>query len=443
MLATVDQTVDHKISNYASNLPTYQSLGGAIFPCHRCVIGDPASKAPLHDGNLERDYSDEELVEYLESGHALGWSPGTAYVVMDVDVATPERPEKRGKQSLQKLKADTGLDLSEVPYVESPSGGRHYYFRRPDGIKLRKTVPDDYPDIEFISGRNYVLTAGSPHWQGGSYELCEDAQAFGLEPAQLPDGLLAVLEKTTSAAQHRVISDDHLAELLSHLDPNDYSGYDEWLDLAMASHSATGGSGLAEFNQWSLGGDAYSSEHRVEQQWESFDAEEEDGITIGTLFTRIEDARELMEPSESAAAQATPHKVKAEIEFAGIDTEQLVLDNLTEDEIEELPEKITPVDIHLSQELRHNQLRLYRRTEKDLPELFRHHGVYPKSGVLVEVMVDADPSDPESRQLQFKLLAEPKLAAILSSKFHFLKSNENDEGLWSGTKWRCPGFWRS
>lgn len=264
--------------------------------------------------------------------------------------------------------------------------------------------------------------------------------------APAPDGLIEKLKRrrriteTNSASQHRVISDELLAELLSHFDPNDYSGYDPWLIIAMASHSATGGSGFHEFHQWCMDGDAYSSEERVQQQWDSFDANEAEGVTIGTLFKAVEDARELMEPSESAAAQATLHKVKAEIEFAGIDTEKLVRDNLTEDEIEELPEKMTPIDIHLSGDLEHDRLRILKRIGRHLPKVLQSNGVFVRSSVLVEVSVDADPSDPESRQLQFRAVSEQKLAAILSSFFQFLKTKENDEGLAQTRRVAIPGW---
>jgi hypothetical protein len=128
-----------------THLDWYADLHGTnLFPCHKRVLNDPRSKTPLESGFYNRKYSRMSLEAYQDEGHGVGCSLGKHYLVMDVDVPTAQRPDKLGLESLERLIADTGLDLELVPCVESPSGGRHYYFRKPPQMKIRKVLKD-YP----------------------------------------------------------------------------------------------------------------------------------------------------------------------------------------------------------------------------------------------------------------------------------------------------------
>lgn len=142
------------------NLTAYRQYRAKLFPLRKCVISDADSKRPLIKAWPDADYSDEQLTAY--PGHGVAWALGKTDLVIDVDAPTPERPGKKGLASLAALERQLGFKLSEVTScVESPSGGRHYYFTKPSDVSTVKSVAD-FPDIEFLTHGCYVVVAGSP-----------------------------------------------------------------------------------------------------------------------------------------------------------------------------------------------------------------------------------------------------------------------------------------
>ena len=119
-----------------------------------------------------RSRNNNATLEALHAdGHSLAAVIGTRIVVLDVDVSTPERPDKQGDESLTRLSADLGVDFSPFLTVVSPTGGQHYYFRRSEDLKFQG-LPREYPDIDLLTGSRYVLIPPSPHWSGtGNYEF--------------------------------------------------------------------------------------------------------------------------------------------------------------------------------------------------------------------------------------------------------------------------------
>jgi hypothetical protein len=161
-------------------LDFYRSLGGNLFPCRMFKVGDPQSKIALEGGYTDRFYNDMTLHGYADGGHPVGWCPHKGYFVVDVDYPNKERPNKRGGESLAQLEKDLGIDLSPFLTVTSPTGGKHFYIKKPEDAKLRGKL-EDYPDIDIITGNKHVLIAGSPHWSGaGNYEFAGKYEEVGL-----------------------------------------------------------------------------------------------------------------------------------------------------------------------------------------------------------------------------------------------------------------------
>ena len=147
------------------NLPYFRQLGDNLFPCRQCILGEPSSKMPLERGYQRKHYPDEILLKYAARGHGIGWVIPDGMIVLDIDAATPERPYKRGLESLPALWAMIGEELLHVG-SNSPTGGMHFYVRVPLGAKFMKSHPD-LPGIDIRTPGQYVLIPGSPHWQGG------------------------------------------------------------------------------------------------------------------------------------------------------------------------------------------------------------------------------------------------------------------------------------
>ena len=263
-----------------------ESYNARLFPLRKYDYLNPKSKQPLYPGWRDSNgpqYSAVQLQEKLDDYHSIGWALGPEDLVIDVDVPSEQRPNKKGLESLERLKQDfPDLDLDNCPRVESPTGGRHYYLKKPADISIRKT-DKNYPDIEFLREGCFVVIAGCPHWQGGNYELKQG-------DAERPDSeslvaSIAYTPKSFSGASPGELSATQLDEILSHIDPRDYAAHDEWLGLAMASHAGTNGDpeALAAFQAWSAGNSEFSGlGDEVARRWASFRAD--GGYKIGTLY---------------------------------------------------------------------------------------------------------------------------------------------------------------
>jgi hypothetical protein len=267
----------------------YRALGGNLFPTCSGAVGDPARKRPLLRGWQKRQYPDEFLLAYANAGHGIAWAIPEGLVVFDVDVASPARPAKQGATSWGRLEAKIGQLLHYG--VTTATGGRHYYFRT--GFSELEANKSAYPDIDIKRPGGYVLIAGSCHWEGGYYQASPSVYAYGLRPEYIPvapDRLLLEFLKKTQTASHKsveVLPVGKVARLLDLLDPNDFASNDTWLPIAMAVHSATGGSdeGLDAFASWCAKDPQYADDTTIPARWYSFDAK--GPVTSATLLKAV------------------------------------------------------------------------------------------------------------------------------------------------------------
>lgn len=409
-------------------LSPYRNLtSGNLFPTQKCVIGDPRSKAPLESAFYARKYDDIALQGHVDEGSGIAWCVSDNYMVMDVDYPTPERPNKQGGESLERLQRDLGINLDDVPQVHSPTGGRHYYFKRPPGLKLRKMLKE-YPGIEFITGRNYVLIAGSPHWQGGHYTFDADTELLGLHPTDCPTELLDLLVKVPKPGEHKHIEPEDLEKLLSYLEPDDYSEYDDWLELAMASHSATGGAGLAEFTSWSAGGSKFSSECRVKEQWDSFDAAEEGGITLSTLLYRVKESVVSKSDTIQEEAMTDIARIRAVNEFDDLDFEDDP--DVESGEPVAAKDKPKPTDdgpVAIKIDPFNEELNI-KRIRRDL---HRIPGLFKRGDELVNVFERKrlKSESIEAHYMRIRPVNPVTLRVQMSGQFYLFHTKENKEGV--------------
>jgi phage/plasmid-associated DNA primase len=139
--------------------------------------------------------SDEELERVFEKMPAGGIGTVThGFVVIDLDV----RPDKDGFDSLRKVEAQHGA-LPETLSSVTPSGGRHLFFRVPEGVEVRNSVSKLGPGIDVRgTGGQVVLpptvvNGASYAWVDGDVSTMSD-----LPPAWLQ--LLTRAEEAKAAA---------------------------------------------------------------------------------------------------------------------------------------------------------------------------------------------------------------------------------------------------
>ena len=209
-------------------------------------------------------------------------------LVIDVD---PRRAPE-GSNPIEDLEKKVGECLSLGPLVRTGGGGQHFYFRKPADLAVRTSLPD-FPALEFKSVGAQVVASGSVHPMTGEHYHCEILQD---DFALLPDVPAALIELIAKRSRENPVAGGQLkpnvlATCLTGLDVRRFREHDRWLRLMMSCHCATGGSGRAEFVEWSISDPEYAEhQERIEARWESLSVDGDDLVTCGTLFHELKDA---------------------------------------------------------------------------------------------------------------------------------------------------------
>ncbi|MEY9932574.1 N12 class adenine-specific DNA methylase [Catenulispora sp. GP43] len=118
-------------------------------------------------------------------------------LVIDLDKAKKPGGPQHGQQTLTALAA--GRELPSTFTVASARGGRHLYFRQPEGVALRNTVGSDTaglgPLIDTRGHGGSIVAPGSV-FEGGSYGIEHEAPI-----AEVPDWIIEELGSRKSIAE--------------------------------------------------------------------------------------------------------------------------------------------------------------------------------------------------------------------------------------------------
>ena len=162
----------------------YYLLGGLeIFPCKKNKK-EPLTLHGYKDASLDEKVVNDWWDKYPNANIGLPTGKVNNLVVVDVDV----KNDAGGMNSLKQLENECGKFDTKI--VNTPSGGRHYYFNYPDDVDTIKCKTNLMSGIDIRADGGYVIAPGSSI-DGNPYEFeDEDAQI-----AELPQKLL---EKLTS-----------------------------------------------------------------------------------------------------------------------------------------------------------------------------------------------------------------------------------------------------
>lgn len=226
---------------------------------------------------------DDEQVDTMEQMGHLSGGYGVlckGLLVIDVDA------RNGGIASYTKLLADFPEIAGCGFAVTTGSGGgsRHLYFSLPEIIPMVSSLPE-YPGIDFKTS-GFVVGPGSMHASGNRYTT--DGDPSDIEPA--PESIIARLRKPE---RHRTeyngtsvdVSHGDIASMLDAI-PNHDVTYDEWLNIGMAIHQATNGTGEALWEEWSAKSHKHD-ERQMAYKWHSF-GRSANPVTIGTLIFHAE-----------------------------------------------------------------------------------------------------------------------------------------------------------
>lgn len=166
----------------------------------RVVPIRPGEKRPPMDAWQDAATTDEELIRdwwRRWPNHGVGIATGeqSGIFVLDVDVSGT----KQGDDTLADLEATYGA-LPATVEVVTGSGGRHLYFRWPDGLDIRNDAGTRLgPGLDIRGEGGQVLAPPTRHPTGTFYlwEASGDPND-GVAPAEAPGWLLALLTAPTN-----------------------------------------------------------------------------------------------------------------------------------------------------------------------------------------------------------------------------------------------------
>jgi hypothetical protein len=270
--------------------------GHRIFGLHggnddgSCACGYPECKAaykhPIASNwQVTPDWSDEQL-EGMEEMGQLDTGYGVlvkGLLVVDVDA------RNGGVDAYHNLVNRLGVDLAATSGLTvqtgSGQGSMHVYYKAPEGVSLVQNHKD-FVGIDFKSS-GFCVGAGSMHASGNRYQIL-----FG-SPSEIGDAPPELIELLRRPDAFRAdcngavmdVTGDDLAGMLKHVD------YDcdrpTWINIGMALHHATGGSGFDLWNDWSSKGEKYPGMANLRNQWDRF-GKSANPVTLGTLIYHAE-----------------------------------------------------------------------------------------------------------------------------------------------------------
>ena len=123
-------TDDTKIKNFKEKIDFYISKGFFVIPCK--------DKIPQLPGwQKEQDQTTDDVLDLIKNGKANQIGIRTdKYFVIDVDV----KNNKNGLESIKKLSKDLNLDIDNTLTAETRSGGKHYFFVKPEDVTIQNQV---------------------------------------------------------------------------------------------------------------------------------------------------------------------------------------------------------------------------------------------------------------------------------------------------------------
>ena len=274
-----------------------------VFPCRRKDETDSEgrtlkAKSPLTRNGFKDATQDEAQIRRFWASHPdalVGVPTGsrTGLAVIDFDTS------KAGSSAQDWLGENQSILLTtRVHQTGGGSGGRHYIFSTPAGVKIRGGVSvtlgkvrRDGLDIRAEGG--YIIWWPLHYGQSGPMGDIKSLPAGLIDERrmdlELPAELAAKLPPKPGTSGDFQRDLPRITEALSYIDP---APYDSWLMVGMALHYASGGAddGLDLWDAWASGGitgelpDNYAGRADMEYRWQSFHLDRGRGVTLGSLF---------------------------------------------------------------------------------------------------------------------------------------------------------------
>lgn len=179
----------------------FASLGWPVFACE---VGGKRPHPRLSPKGFHDATTDIEKVKAIwreEPTANVGISCGPV-VILDIDV----KGDKRGDVELAELVREHG-PIGDTRQAWTPSGGMHFYFSVPDGVRVPRTIGKFAPSIDVLGWGGYAVGPGSEVQGVGRYEWACSPQKSIVDPSpwvleRMLAGGLAEVSKPPAIRQH-------------------------------------------------------------------------------------------------------------------------------------------------------------------------------------------------------------------------------------------------
>ncbi len=209
-------------------------------------------KKPMPNSNGFKDATTDETIIntwIAQYPHAnIGIATGGWFFVLDIDIN--HYAGKYGDESLTQLEKDNAK-LPDTVEVTTGGGGRHLYFKMPEGVEIPCSAGKLGANLDIRSTGGYVVAPPSIHPNGKAYEFEGSSDLFeGVEIADAPAWLIDLVKRDTRAvlkqksngefyesSEWDCMADSQKADFIAALNHCTNQGYDNWTHRGMEIHS--------------------------------------------------------------------------------------------------------------------------------------------------------------------------------------------------------------
>jgi predicted P-loop ATPase len=260
-------------------------------------------KSPIDTNWTKRDYPANKALRRIERD---GLNAGIR-IPKNVYVLDPDFLDAKGNQGMESYNdlCLDGFDESPFHRVISGGNGKHVYGLIPPNFRT-VTKLAGYAGIQGRRIGMQMVLPGSVHPDTGRLYRWEDGSPDWSTPFQLfPEFLLEIIRAPDRKTHDFVDGGQYSAEEIAHalyaLDVTEFRDHDDWLQLMMACHHASGGNARSEFIDWSTSDPQFAKDaERIGSRWDSLHQERPEGqVTYRTL-------NKILADHGAANAQAAP-----------------------------------------------------------------------------------------------------------------------------------------
>jgi hypothetical protein len=326
-----------------------------VFPCRRNDEKDQdgrilKAKSPLTKNGFKDATQDEAQIRRFWASHPdalVGVPTGqrTGLAVIDFDTRSADSMAQEWLAENQ-----AALTGTRVHQTGGGSGGRHYIYSLPHGVKIRGGVSVTLGKVkrqglDIRAEGGYIIWWPLHYGQGGPLNDIRSLPAGLIDERrmdlELPADVAAKLPPKPGTSQDFQRDLPRITEALAYIDP---TAYDQWLMVGMALHYASGGAddGLELWDAWSSGGitgslpDNYAGRADIEYRWQSFHLDRGKGVTLGSLFNAAKGGGWV--PVPEAVRLGPPQREEPAMTYDDVPEAQGMVRNVEPD----LPVSVTP-----------------------------------------------------------------------------------------------------